>query len=323
MEIPNAGISWLYTAGFISSSADMEKNMSSYSPYEKCDVGKGRKQSSSPCSVATAWLSCPEMRKQSQQEELPRNGSEDGQEHVPRTQHGWGFLGTLGGREKVKPRGSQLAVTPALAVWRFLIEVTWLHGFWRAVRGQLQLRWRWNTKTGKYWACRVCDCLSEQGLVGEKIGAGLLEVLSLKGLCCRYLTVSAQTAWLLFALTSVCVVPPSVTQKVLSGCAYHRLWGLICSVSPTHHVWFHPWARLGHAGWTSLGVIEPDAVLQAPLSNALPLLIGLQKVLLGCSKTPAVWARGPEHPLFHSSRPGLAGSHHSLGQTRISAERML
>lgn len=172
MEIPNAGISWLYTAGFISSSADMEKNMSSYSPYEKCDVGKGRKQSSSPCSVATAWLSCPEMRKQSQQEELPRNRSEDGQEHVPRTQHGWGFLGTLGGREKVKPRGSQLAVTPALAVWRFLIEVTWLHGFWRAVRGQLQLRWRWNTKTGKYWACRVCDCLSEQGLVGEKIGAG-------------------------------------------------------------------------------------------------------------------------------------------------------
>lgn len=228
-----------------------------------------------------------------------------------------------GGREKVKPRGSQLAVTPALAVWRFLIEVTWLHGFWRAVRGQLQLRWRWNTKTGKYWSCRVCDCLSEQGLVGEKIGAGLLEVLSLKGLCCRYLTVSAQTAWLLFALTSVCVVPPSVTQKVLSGCAYHRLWGLICSVSPTHHVWFHPWARLGHAGWTSLGVIEPDAVLQAPLSNALPLLIGLQNVLLGCSKTPAVWARGPEHPLFHSSRPGLTGSHHSLGQTRISAERML
>lgn len=44
MEIPSAGISWLYTAGFISNSVDMEKNMSSYSPYGKCDVGKGRKQ---------------------------------------------------------------------------------------------------------------------------------------------------------------------------------------------------------------------------------------------------------------------------------------
>lgn len=54
MEIPSAGISWLYTAGFISSSVDMEKNMSSYSTYGKCDVGKGRKQSYSPCSMATA-----------------------------------------------------------------------------------------------------------------------------------------------------------------------------------------------------------------------------------------------------------------------------
>lgn len=44
MEIPSAGISWLYTAGFISSAVDMEKNMSSYSPYGKYDVGKRGKQ---------------------------------------------------------------------------------------------------------------------------------------------------------------------------------------------------------------------------------------------------------------------------------------
>lgn len=63
MEIPSAGISWLYTAGFTSSSVDMEKNMSSCSPYGNCDVGRGRKQSYSPCSMATAWL-CPGQRQE-------------------------------------------------------------------------------------------------------------------------------------------------------------------------------------------------------------------------------------------------------------------
>lgn len=62
MEIPSAGISWLYTAGFISSAVDMEKNMSSYSPYGKYDVGKRGKQSYNPCSLETVGLTRPKTR---------------------------------------------------------------------------------------------------------------------------------------------------------------------------------------------------------------------------------------------------------------------